>query len=262
MALTHPYANVSAPDRCAGSAYTMPPIFDPWTPASLIEEQRNNSLGDLVTRLPARILMTATADALEWPRPRAHLYEEDSLGLDDEYEEENLGFNDEAQLQRELGVPINDSERGFRGATFQSELAWEGAVATCQSPFSASSAPDFIDRLAAAAPGHTLSDLIEVLRDRLFADGSLDDETEAQLLANLAGSALESSASEISDLQSALRRVCTGLLRSPWFTMQGVHRAQPRVAPSLTLDGTDSGAFCTDLAQKMDMKCLDGRLQP
>ena len=144
MALTHPYANVSAPDRCAGTAYTMPPIFDPWTPAAFIEEQRNNSPGDLVTRLPARVLMTAAADALEWPRPRVHLW----------YEEDGLGFNDEAQLQRQLGVPITDSERGFRGVTFQSELAWEGAIATCRSPFSTSDAPDFIDRLAAAAPGH------------------------------------------------------------------------------------------------------------
>ena len=253
FALTHPYFNLAAPQDCAGSAYPVPPVFNPWSPADFDEAARGNGVGDLVTRLPARVLMGAAAAALSWPAPLAHI----------PLETDELGFSDAAQLQRQLGVPLNDSERGFRGVTFPAELAWEEAIASCRSPFGETD-EDFIDRVVDAATEQTMGALISVLRDRVLAHPNPVDTHEAELLAALAGVSAETSVATLDRqaLDLALRRVCTGLLRSPWFTLQGV--PHPHTGPGTSApfaDETTSLDFCVSLAHDLGMTCQDGRVR-
>ena len=253
--LTHPYMNPAPPSECEGVdvTYPMAPVFNPWVTDNEVEEERHNGVGELITRLPARVLMESVVSALEWT-PSRHFFP-DQL-------EEGVQLEPEAAFQRDIGVFLRDGETGFRGANFQEALAWEYAYGSCEDPApDASPAPDFVRRLVEMGGGHTLADGVIALKDRLLADPTLTPD-EAALMAPLAGMALDS---PLGESEAGLRRICAALLAAPQYVLQGLplpDRAGKTVP--IVAAGQDGTATCARIAGALfppaEAHCEGGRL--
>jgi len=115
--VTHPLYNESAPiDGCGPDhPYLMPMVFNPWTDIEPIENERGNSVGDIVHRHNARIMLSMAQHALNWPKPIAYPEGQDKL------------------FQQSIGIFLKDGEPGFSGVDFQGLLSWEKQFGACKS---------------------------------------------------------------------------------------------------------------------------------
>lgn len=118
VALTsEPAFNPVAPADASDGAYTFAPAFNPWVVEDEVLEQRNNSVGDIVHRRDARVLVRSANHALalpHWPSFPA-----------------DTDIGDEGKVQEQLGFFLKDSIHGFTGNDFQGLAAWEGAFGAC-----------------------------------------------------------------------------------------------------------------------------------
>jgi hypothetical protein len=220
-----------------------------------------------VTAIDARTLVSATASALEWSAPPlASRFPDYGEGCDGATCTQmqsfcNQGFcctsymaacqmngvnpTDEVPFQRQVGIFLRNSERGFRGLDFQGRLAWQNRYGACTKPRWVTQ--DFVDRLHASAvadPAATTGELVAALKDRLVGEPAIDPGAETGALAAIAG-ALDAPASAIT--ADTLRRVCGALVESPQFLLQGIAgRGGDR--PRLTPANASFDAVCADLA--------------
>ena len=246
----HPYYNQSTPDRCGlATPYYLSPLFDPWVVDHDDQEQRNNSAGELLRRAPARVLITAVTTALEWSAPRSFFPDEEAEGVQ---------LPEDAAFQRDLGAFVRDGETGFRGSNFQETLAWEFRYGACEDP--EGDAPDFVDALVAAAGTRPIEHAVVALKDRLIAEPTLQDQDERALMESLLGVPLST---PTTGLEAPLRRVCSALLASPQFVLEGVSADAPPDAPvdGLVPPGADAAALCARLAAAIPgASCTGDRL--
>ncbi|MEC8025017.1 MAG: hypothetical protein VX223_13895, partial [Myxococcota bacterium] len=248
----HPYFAQSAPADCAAGldAYYLSPIYDPWSIESATAQMHGNSVGDQVSRLPARVLLRSLTSALDWPQAPRFFPQDDTV--------EQVKLSPIAEVQRDIGAFMTDGEIGFRGSTFQETLAWESAFGGCRPPDAMTTeAPDFIDSLETAAAGHTLYDAVSALKDRLLADPAISSPGEEAVLQALAGYQLDSPLDELPDANGALRRICTAFISSPQFLLFGITPTDrltssvssplPGVSPEMHCDRVSklvSNAYC------------------
>jgi hypothetical protein len=147
------YANRRAPaESLQQSESVLAPIFDSFAGP--------NGQGDLVFRYPPYALFSQLHHSLGWPKWKAF--------PDDSYPS--------LDLNRDLDQYLSDGSAGSSEWGFQSLLAWEAAVATCENP---EGSTDWIDRLVqsvedfdAAHPEDplTVRDLVKTVKDRLIGD--------------------------------------------------------------------------------------------
>ena len=218
--LMHPYLNQALPSECEPlpSSYYMPPLFDPWVISEDNPDLRGNSAGELVSRRAPRTLLYSATQALEWPKIQQH-FDVESHDLDD-------ASTLTVSFLRDIGVLLGDGEIGFRGSNFQETLAWEAVFGQCTQPFvDPETAPDdWINRLVATAGDQTMENAVIALKDRLLADPTLSDKQERGLVEELLAAPLDEKVASITWAEDGLRRVCTALLASPQFQLQGIPR--------------------------------------
>lgn len=271
----HPYFNPGLPERCEelDTAYYMAPVFDPWVVDHDVEELRLNTPGDLVQRLPPRVLMDATISALDWPdfdreveaiwvNPALdpdHAHDDGGNPVDDEgnplgepspINEDGFPLSPVYSFEIGIGLFLLDSSTGFRNNNLGESLTWEETLGGCVEPFSAvGGSPDWLDTVVAEAPPEQpIGDLVLALKDRLTARPVIESSEEGQLLELLLGHPLDTPVGTLEDSTAPLRRVCAALLSSPDFQFAG--------APGGDLVGTlapfvPTGASSSDLCARM-----------
>jgi hypothetical protein len=252
-----------AEEACGAGPYTYPNVYDPWVIAESDESKRLNGPGDAVTPLGARTLMSAAAQAMEWPTVEELRFpdfgeagcEELTCSQAQQYcqfasacctTESYLcaGIEPPIYLHRGIGVYLRNSEHGFRGLDFQARLTWENTYGACQTPMGG--APDFIDDLIVRDPAATKEEVVVALKDRLIGEPMIVDDAERTAIAALVGP-LDQAASTIDE--GKLRKLCGVLLQSPQFLMQGMAGKGGDV-PRLTPMTASYDAVCASLAGK------------
>ncbi len=264
--VTHSLYNQTSPSACGSSmANGLPPILDPWTVSNEDPSLRSNGVGETIHHADPRLLQRALATALRWTEPAEFFPRPDPNSP-------TLQLLPEARFQRDIGVFLMDSERGFRGSGFMDTLAWESGYAACVDPAHfeedgrsrrGGTPPDAIDALVqAGAPTSTLADLAMALKDRLITDPDLSDADERALVEALFGQPLDTRVSDAVDPEGGLRRLCGALVVSPQFLLVGGHgptRAEKRT--TIVLEGESWSDLCTYHATKAfpatGMTCKD-----
>ncbi|HJS72839.1 MAG TPA: hypothetical protein VJ921_01035 [Vicinamibacteria bacterium] len=154
------YPNRRAPAQSLqASTSVLSPIFDAFAGVT-------NGQGELVFRYPPHGLFSQLRHSLGWPRWKAFPDEEDYPNLD---------------LNRDLEQYLSDSSAGTRDWGFQSFLAWEATVASCENPGGGS---DWIDRLVQSVADFdadhpddplTVRDVVRTVKDRLIGDARISN---------------------------------------------------------------------------------------
>ncbi|MBL9104919.1 MAG: hypothetical protein JNL82_28500 [Myxococcales bacterium] len=223
-AVTHPAADVAAPDACDAA---LPPVLDPWSP--------DNDAADLVHRPGPWTLLDSAHTALEWPlaRPFPAPY----------------GYPDEPLLVR-LGVAIDEVELGLRSSELVGQLAWEASYAEGVDPGlgDAAADPDWISRLlaaAAATPDATLADLAIAIADRLVGEPDLPRST-ADALAALLATPLATPLAELAPAarEQLARRLAGAFLTTPQFLLHGLAPAHQHGSPRIVTPDATTRALC------------------
>lgn len=268
--VTSDYFNrIPADAACGPLPYSYPAVFDPWVISDADEARRKNGPGDAVTSIDGRTLISAAANALEWPAPPVATRFPDygDSGCEESTCAQLQQFctgssfccttyqaacvmngmlpSEELPFQRGVGLFLRNSERGFRGLDFQARLSWEDRYGACTKPRWVGT--DFVDRLATAGTANaaaTARDAVAALKDRVIGEPVVADGPEATAVAAIVGD-LAGPASGVTADQ--LRRVCGSLLGSPQFLLQGIAgRGGPR--PLLTPVNAGHEATCAGLA--------------
>ncbi len=154
------YANRRAPAQSTqASPSVLAPIFEAFAGPA-------NGQGDLVFRYPPHSLFSQLRGSLGWPKWNAFPDEDAYPSL---------------ELNRDLEQYLSDSSAGARDWGFQSLLAWEAAVATCENPGNGS---DWIDRLLQSVEDFdddhpddpiTVRDVVRTVKDRLIGDARISN---------------------------------------------------------------------------------------
>jgi len=239
-AVLHPYFNPGHPTQCGDvPGYYMAPIYDPWAVDHDDPALRGNSVGDMVERVPPRVLMDAVTTALEWPA-----IQDSNEAIDTE----DIILDPTTAFQLDIGVFLMDGETGFRGSNITEAFAWEEAFGSCRAPFREEGAPavaDWIYRLLSAAkPNQSLQEAVVAIKDRLTARTSLTS-TERGLLSALAGTSLSTALKDVDDIDGTLRRICAAFLASPQFQFAGAPVTESvDLNPSIIVPGTSTPELC------------------
>jgi len=152
------YANRRAPAQSfQASAGVLAPIFDAFAGGT-------NGQGELVFRYPPHALFSQLHHSLGWSKWNPFPDEDDYPSLD---------------LNRDLEQYLSDSSSGTRDWSFQSLLAWEATVASCEKP---GNGADWVDRLLQAVEDFdadhpddplTVRDVVITVKDRLIGDARI-----------------------------------------------------------------------------------------
>ena len=192
---TDPVFNLGSPASCDASPYGLPPLVEAWSEEEDDPVRRGNGSGDLVHRLPPRVLLRSVHDLLGWPMPGDFAPGEDVEAL-------FLG----------VGAYRRAAEPGFRATDMSSLLALESGLRACAPPPNLTE-PDAIDRLVAEAAGRTHEEVVLALKDRLLTDAVLRPG-EAPLVEAVLGLPLSDPADgDPEALTAGLRALC-----STWIT--------------------------------------------
>lgn len=181
--------NPGLPSECEMQAYGLDPVVVPWTVEDEDPALRGNSPGDLVHRLPARVLLRSA---------HAHLAR-------DVPQEWALGGN-ESDFQATLGVFLRESQPGFNGTDFQGLLAFQTRFATCGNV----NADDWLADLLARGADNTTDQVVRAIKDHLLADARIGADERA-LLEYLVGP-FDGRAGDVDP--RAMRLVCGAMMNS------------------------------------------------
>lgn len=283
--VTHPMYNDPAPEVGCGSKdheYMYPPVFNPWTLSDPDEAKQGNSVGDVMHRYDARVLLRMVNSAMLWAGAAAY-----------------PGGKDE-NFQKAVGLFVKDAEPGFEGVDFQGILAWEDRYGACdkQQPIGSdqnsclgicsqqasggcwcdeqclqyndccgdfqaicvdgeipagAEAFDWIDLLGTSAQTWaanfpddplTLTDAAIALKDRLLTETAVATD-EAVLIAGILGvDSLDAPLGQVDGWQGKIRRYCGVLLQTPQFMLAGVSPADQAANPKLTVGATSYKQLC------------------
>ncbi|MQX37437.1 ankyrin repeat domain-containing protein [Roseospira navarrensis] len=248
--LTSGYTNRRAPDNTVNDTYVLPMILDPWVakdprlPDSAFDDPNDprlfhNGQGEVIHRHAPLTLLTMVSRALDWPDPNPY---------------GGSGYPS-SSFMRDIGQFWSQDRTGTRGVDFQSLLAWEATLGTCEKPPGVST--DWIDRLMDAIAVYDaenpyrpliLEDVILTLKDWVIQQGWIEDTAAQDTgLAEIAAlSAVFSADTSLTvpmtapttlftpaDLEGKLREVCGALLQSPQFMLTGISAARPLEIPRL-----------------------------
>jgi len=243
-ATLHPYFNPGHPSQCdVDKTYFMAPIYNPWSVNHDVEALRGNSVGDIVERLPPRVLINAATTAMEWTSisdPNVEVTTEDVI------------LEPITAFQIDIGVFLLDGETGFRGHNVLESLSWEMAMGACRDPYPDDpneTKSDWMNRLlAAASPSNTLEDAIATLKDRLMNIPRIKTKEERVLMEALTGVALDTQLKHVLDVDGVLRRVCAAFLASPEFTLAGAPVSnEAGREPPITVPGNTQFEICNQI---------------
>lgn len=225
--------------------YDLPMLANPWVadPGSTDPSLNANSEGDLATRRSVPALLNAVHDALGWPAPTNF--------PTDAYPG--------AELQQNLGRPLDDDWTGFDSVSLQSLWHWERGPGSCEKPTVNAGwaieaglnvllveapgdlAPelwnDWVDLVLAEASTQSWSveQLATTLKSRLLMDTSISAAERDGILAvyaqeGSAASAWSDSMDTSAETEAATRRVCSSMLRSPQFMLRALQETGPATA--------------------------------
>jgi hypothetical protein len=266
---THDYFNQAPPATCSASTpYHLPAIFDPFTRSAADPAMQGNGVGDGIHRMGAWPLLDSIAQAMWWNRP-------DRMGPDTgQTPELNCGGDmpmfpceeepQDAQVLRDLGAFLSDSEGGFDGTDLVTLLRLEaefgpgtdpGLHGDCTGPLGGPCAgDDFIAQLVdegLGAPGTDMWDLASALKDRVITEPRIAPAEEA-ILEDLMGVSLTDTVSSVGGgpAEQALRRLAGMLFNTPQFLLVGAapRDQDPAEDPVLVVPGTSTAELCAYLA--------------
>jgi hypothetical protein len=160
------YANRRAPAQSLqASPSVLAPIFDSFAGLT-------NGQGELVFRYPPHTLFSQLQHSLGWPKWRSFPDGNEYPSLD---------------LNQDLEQYLSDSSAGARDWGFQSLIALEATVASCENPGNGS---DWVDRLLQAVDDFdadhpddplTVRDVVRTVKDRLIGDTRISNGPEADI---------------------------------------------------------------------------------
>jgi len=274
----HEYFNQAAPAECSASTlYHLPAIFEPFSKSSADPAARGNGVGDSVHRRGAWPLLDSISQSMWWNKPDT--FGEDNFGaaggLTYEVPEFNCGGDTpmipcvaepaDAQLLRDMGAFLSDSESGFEGIDMVALLRLErefgqgndpGLSGECTGPLGeACAGSDWIEQLVAVAmatPGALMYDVASAVKDRIITEPAIDDGAEQTALEALTGVSLDATvaATGADAAETAARRIAGMLFNTPQFMLEGIAAADqdPAADPVLVVPGTDTESLCQVLA--------------
>lgn len=239
---THALFAQKGPEEACGTfhPYILPPVFNPWVTDPEFDYLYNNSVGDLVHRASARVLLRMVEYSLQWP---AH---------------PQYPSSSDEEFQKAVGVFVKDAEPGFLGVDFQGMLSWENRYGACKPQ--TKDGIDWITQLTAAvdqfnsqnATPLTLRDVIVVLKDRLITEPQVSTEAEAELLAAFFEvQSIDSPLAEVPNWASRIRNYCGLLLETPQFMLQGVPPVSGEVGPLVIVGNTSYKDLCQKLSSSV-----------
>lgn len=250
-----PYLNLAPPDSsCWEGGYELPRIFDPWVTAEQDPVKRANGVGDGAVLLSGRTAARSAYGSLGW---RLNAYGGTFPNFSG-WGENSVTTNGvasgvlERQFQNETGFFNKNTEVGFRGFDFQARLGFEDRLGRCGKLAPNHLANDVIDILAAKAKtvgAGTVRDLLEVLKDRIFGQTSIDEEAERPALEAMLGTSLDADASTLVDPNPTLRRVCGVMITSPQALLSPIAVVPPdgSSVPKLTPNTDKYASLCSSL---------------
>jgi hypothetical protein len=203
-----------------------------------------------VVSLTTRTAASALYAALGWARPSVTAFPDTyTLTKDDP---QGPLIRSERQFQSEVGFYLKSSEPGFRGFDFQARLGFEDRLGRCGKLAPNHLAKDVIDVLATKAKtagAGTVRDLLEVLKDRIFGQISIDEEAERPALEAMLGVSLDADASTLVDPNPTLRRVCGVMITSPQALLSPIAVVPPDGSgvPKLTPNTDKYESLCSSL---------------
>ncbi len=282
---THPYFNQSPPDTCASAtAYIMPAVFDPFSKESSDPAMRANGVGDTVHRYGARVLLDSIAQAMWWNTP--DVFGPDTAEIPGAFGNPNgCGANmpdvpcedgpEDAQVLRDLGSFLSDSDPGFSGTDLLVLLRLEndfgegvdpGMHGECTGPLGAPCASDdWITQLidvAAATPEADMWAVAAAVKDRMITDPSIRTAAEVAALEELMGVTLTDTVADVGagTAEQAARRLAGMLTNTPQFMMAGVpsKNIDESDDPALVVPGTTTEDLCQFLAPSILDNGQDG----
>ena len=252
--LTHRYYNQRRPEECdaPGTPYHLPPVFDPWTVEAEADAARPNGIGEQLHRHDPRLLYNAIAHALRWPYPPEFIVQVDE-------DARTTQLPDVGRFQRDIGIYLKDTERGFRGTNLLSMLAWEDGFGACIDPGdhqglgTAPSTPDYVNDILNAAPADaTLEDVASALQDRLLTDPDVSDPAIRLAMEIVAGAPLSTPIATYDATEPAVRLMCGAMLSSPQFVFDGDYGPDRAGTPTRIIPpGTSTEALCARLASDL-----------
>lgn len=189
--------NPDLPDACDAQHYGLDPVVLPWSVEDDDPAKRRNSPGDLVQRLPARVLYRSA---------QLHLGRNPPV-------EWNPSENEE-DFQASLGVFLRESQPGFNGTDLQGMLAFQTRFGTCGDVTD----DDWLASLLAQVGDASTEEVVLHLKDHLLADARLTPE-ERPLLEALVGP-LERRADLVPP--RAMRLVCGAFMNSAPYVLRVV----------------------------------------
>lgn len=279
---SHDYFNQAAPAECeTATPYFMPAVFDPFTRDAADPAAQGNGVGDSVHRVGAWPLLDSLARTMWWNKPST--FGDDNFGdpthpayqLTYEIPELNCGGDTpnypciaeptDAQVLRDLGAFLSDSETGFEGIDMVALLRLErdfgqgtdpGLSGDCTGPLGRTCATeDWITQLvdvAMATPEAQLWDVAVAVKDRILTQTTIDPSAEQDVLEDLMGESLDDTVADIGaqSAETAARRMAGMLFNSPQFLLEGISAPDqdPADDPRLIVDGTDTESLCNYLA--------------
>ena len=276
----HDYFNQAPPATCGASTpYHMPAIFDPFTKSASDPTARGNGVGDSIHRVGAWPLLDSIAQSMWWNRP-------DRFGPDQgQTPELNCGGDmpqipcveepQDAQVLRDLGAFLSDSEGGFEGVDIVSLLRLEDTYGTGVDPFQSGdctgplgqpcASDDWITQLideAVATPEADMWDVASAVKDRIITEPTIGGPAEQAVLESLMGVTLTDPVSQVGAgaAEQAARRLAGMLFNTPQFLLVGVAAPDqdPAEDPVLIVPGTSTQALCEYLAPLILDNATDG----
>lgn len=181
--------NPGLPSECEMEAYGLDPVVLPWSTEEQDPTRRPNSPGDLVQRLPARVLLRSAHAHLGRQRPV-------------EWELGSL----ESDFQSTVGVYLRESQPGFNGTDFQGLLAFQTRFATCGNV----NADDWLADLLERGADHTTDQVVRAIKDHLLADARIDPD-ERGIMEYMVGP-FDARAGDVDP--RAMRLVCGAMMNS------------------------------------------------
>lgn len=293
---THAYFNQAAPAECdASTPYYMAAVFDPFTREASDPAARGNGVGDGVHRIGAWPLLDSLARSMWWNRPDTfgeddfavpgNINSENAQNLPNEVPEYNCGGSTpqypciaepaDAQILRDMGAFLSDSEAGFEGIDMVALLRLErefgegrdpGMAGACTGPLGENCASeDWIAQLidvAMATPGALMWDVATAVKDRIITETTILEDSEQDVLEDLMGVSLTETVADVGaeDAEEAARRLAGMLFNTPQFMLAGISAPdqEPENDPRLVVPGTDTESLCNVLAPLILENEVDG----
>ncbi len=230
MVTEAPFNELSGNAACGVSgAYSLPPLFYPYSTNEEIPEMKGNSPADGIHREEPFVLVFMAAHAAGWAAPPVIDSPPGAMKLED-----NIGFpqpGNLGELAFRIGAFLDDARPGAPDMDAPSLGLWRTLVANCRVELpdktvltqGVPDGKDWMDQLLALPTTQTatVAEVIGAIRDRIITEPDLPKQEAASALALFGAATLGTPMTALLKTQDAARAYCGALLASPQFWLTG-----------------------------------------